>query len=73
MSAGGFDCVIGNPPYDVMEKERGGASFASLPSLVAYAPYQRRLPILVGWELRISSVSFLCAASNSFRQVDGLE
>ena len=21
----GFDCVVGNPPYDVMEKERGGA------------------------------------------------
>jgi hypothetical protein len=27
MKAGGFDCIIGNPPYDVLEKERGGASW----------------------------------------------
>ena len=27
MTAGGFDCVIGNPPYDVLEKERGRASW----------------------------------------------
>jgi len=27
MNAGGFDSVIGNPPYDVLEKERGNASW----------------------------------------------
>jgi hypothetical protein len=27
MAAGGFDAVIGNPPYDVMEKERGESSW----------------------------------------------
>jgi len=27
MKAGGFDAVIGNPPYDVVEKERGAASW----------------------------------------------
>ena len=27
MSTGGFDAVIGNPPYDVMEKERGASSW----------------------------------------------
>lgn len=27
MNGGGFDAVIGNPPYDVLEKERGAASW----------------------------------------------
>ena len=27
MKAGGFDVVLGNPPYDVMEKERGAGSW----------------------------------------------
>lgn len=27
MAKGGFDAVIGNPPYDVMEKQRGAASW----------------------------------------------
>lgn len=27
MRVGGFDAVIGNPPYDVMEKERGASSW----------------------------------------------
>jgi hypothetical protein len=27
MERGGFDAIVGNPPYDVMEKERGGSSW----------------------------------------------
>jgi hypothetical protein len=27
INAGGFNCIIGNPPYDVMEKQRGEASW----------------------------------------------
>jgi predicted type IV restriction endonuclease len=27
MAPGGFDCVVGNPPYDVLEKQRGEASW----------------------------------------------
>jgi Alw26I/Eco31I/Esp3I family type II restriction m6 adenine DNA methyltransferase len=27
MTSGGFDAVIGNPPYDVLEKDRGNASW----------------------------------------------
>ena len=38
MRAGGFHAVIGNPPYDVLEKERGGASWphALLAEYLAY-------------------------------------
>ena len=27
IKAGGFDCIVGNPPYDVLEKERGESSW----------------------------------------------
>lgn len=27
MAAGGFDCMIGNPPYDVLEKDRGASTW----------------------------------------------
>jgi len=44
MGSGGFHVVIGNPPYDVLEKERGAASWPHgalrdyLPSHDAYEP-----------------------------------
>ena len=40
MELGGFDVVIGNPPYDVMEKQRGAASWphASLREYVKVTP-----------------------------------
>jgi hypothetical protein len=27
MEVGGFDCIVGNPPYDVLEKDRGKSSW----------------------------------------------
>lgn len=44
MRGGGFDVVIGNPPYDVLEKQRGAASWPHallrdyLPHASAYEP-----------------------------------
>ncbi len=38
MKAGGFDCIIGNPPYDVVEKERGRTSWPH----AALVEYSRR-------------------------------
>jgi Alw26I/Eco31I/Esp3I family type II restriction m6 adenine DNA methyltransferase len=37
---GGFDAIVGNPPYDVMEKERGQSSWPHY----ALADYGRRKP-----------------------------
>ena len=41
MNAGGFDAIIGNPPYDVMETQRGAASWPH----DALAEYVRQQPV----------------------------
>ena len=41
---GGFDCVVGNPPYDVLEKERGKSSWPH--SLLA--SYSKKSELLSG-------------------------
>lgn len=40
MQVGGFDAIIGNPPYDVMEKERGASSWPH----IALAEYVKKHP-----------------------------
>jgi hypothetical protein len=52
MDAGGFDAVVGNPPYDVMEKERGGASWPH-DALAGYARVKSDLSPALGGKLNL--------------------
>lgn len=50
--AGGFDAVLGNPPYDVMEKERGEASWPHH-KLAEYAKRREDLAPALGGKLNL--------------------
>jgi hypothetical protein len=52
MARGGFDAVIGNPPYDVMEKERGQASWPHA-ALAEYARQQAEWAAALGGKLNL--------------------
>ena len=52
MNAGGFDAVIGNPPYDVMEKQRGTASWPH-EALAEYVRQQSAYENALGGKLNL--------------------
>ncbi len=52
LDGGGFDAVIGNPPYDVMEKERGAASWPH-DALAGYAKSKDELSPALGGKLNL--------------------
>ena len=49
---GGFDVVIGNPPYDVLEKDRGAASWPHA-LLREYLPFREDLSPALGGKLNL--------------------
>jgi len=52
MSAGGFDAVIGNPPYDVLEKDRLKSSWPHS-ALTEYVRIHRRFEPALGGKLNL--------------------
>ncbi|ATO13236.1 restriction endonuclease subunit M [Micromonospora sp. WMMA2032] len=50
--AGGFNVVVGNPPYDVLEKQRGAASWPHA-ALRAYLPARPDLAPALGGKLNL--------------------
>ena len=52
MGAGGFDAVIGNPPYDVLEKDRGESSWPHS-TLRDYIKIQKKYDPALGGKLNI--------------------
>lgn len=53
LAAGGFDVVIGNPPYDVLEKDRNALSWPHA-SLSEYGRKQQRYKAALGGKLNLS-------------------
>jgi len=49
---GGFDAVIGNPPYDVLEKDRGKSSWPHQ-TLTDYAKFSNRFDASLGGKLNL--------------------
>jgi Alw26I/Eco31I/Esp3I family type II restriction m6 adenine DNA methyltransferase len=49
---GGFDVVIGNPPYDVMEKERGESSWPHT-ALIEYVHLRQEYEFALGGKLNL--------------------
>ncbi|MHB1857127.1 MAG: Eco57I restriction-modification methylase domain-containing protein [Acidobacteriaceae bacterium] len=52
MRAGGFDAIIGNPPYDVLEKDRGKASWPH-DLLRVYVREEREFAAALGGKLNL--------------------
>lgn len=65
MKGGGFHVVIGNPPYDVLEKERGAASWPH-GTLREYLPYRPDFEPALGGKLNLYRL-FLVQALNLTR------
>lgn len=65
---GGFDAVIGNPPYDVMEKERGAASWPH-EALADYARGKSEFSAALGGKLNL--FRFFIVRSLNLIKTDG--
>jgi len=68
MKAGGFDAVIGNPPYDVLEKDRGASSWPHQ-ALSDYARTKRKFDPALGGKLNL--FRFFIVQSLSLTRKDG--
>jgi hypothetical protein len=69
MTAGGFHVVLGNPPYDVLEKQRGEASWPH-EKLREYLPFDPTYSAAMGGKLNLYRL-FLVRAINLVRP-DGM-
>jgi len=68
MKAGGFDCVIGNPPYDVLEKERGDASW---PHLILAEYVRKNIDYIHGLGGKLNLFRFFVVRSKSLVRPEG--
>lgn len=65
---GGFDAVIGNPPYDVLEKDRRKASWPHQ-SLLDYVNQNKRLAPALGGKTNL--FRFFCVQATTLVREDG--